>query len=126
MIVETMMRPREITADQRRRAFYFVSCGASIRQAAALTGASIADVTAWRDAAAVQRKAPLTGDIAASPELHTATRRGRKRPRKPVSFDGVGSAGWRCGSEARGLQPSSGGTPSIKNRVAPTPPSDVP
>ncbi|MGJ0504645.1 MAG: hypothetical protein ACR65X_13085 [Methylocystis sp.] len=89
MIVETMMRPREITADQKRRALNFLNAGASIRQAAALSGASIADVCAWRDEAAVQRKAPGAGEIAASPELHTASRRGRGGPRRPVFVDGV-------------------------------------
>jgi hypothetical protein len=87
MIVETM-RPREITEDQKRRALNFVNAGASIRQAAALSGASIADVTAWRVEAS-QRKAPLAGDSAASPELQSATRRVRKGPRKPVYVNGV-------------------------------------
>ena len=87
-MIVTTMKPREITADQRRRALNFVNCGSSIRQAAALSGASIADVTAWRDEAA-QRKAPVTGDGAATPELRQATRRGRKGPRKPVYVDGM-------------------------------------
>ena len=83
MIVETM-NPREIIEDQKRRAINFLNAGASIRQAAALSGASIADVTAWRDEAA-QRKAPVTGDGTASPELRHAMRRSvRKGPRKPI------------------------------------------
>ena len=89
MIVETM-EPRAITADQRRRALNFVNAGASIRQAAALSGASIADVTAWRDDATSQRKAPVTGDGSTSQELRQAMRKGvRKGPRKPVYVDGV-------------------------------------
>jgi hypothetical protein len=87
MIVETM-RPREISEDQKRRALNFVNSGASIRQAAALSGATIADVTKWMNESS-QRKAPVMGDGAASPELHTATRRVRKGPRKPVYVNGV-------------------------------------
>jgi hypothetical protein len=88
MSVETMAA-REITADQKRRALNFVNSGASIRQAAALSGASIADVTKWRDAAATSGVAKLATPPTASPELQSATRRVRKGPRRPVYVNGV-------------------------------------
>jgi hypothetical protein len=74
MIVATM-KPREVTEEQRRRALNFVNSGASIRQAAALSGASIADVCAWRDAAALQRRA-MRQNV-------------RSGPRRPIYVDGV-------------------------------------
>ncbi|MGJ0503134.1 MAG: hypothetical protein ACR65X_05180 [Methylocystis sp.] len=74
MIVETM-KPIAFTEEQRRRAISFVNSGATVRQAAALTGASHADVTNWVDAAAVQRRA-----------MRQNAPRG---PRKPVFVDGV-------------------------------------
>jgi hypothetical protein len=74
MIVATM-KPREVTEEQRRRAVNFANAGATVRQAAALTGASHAEVTSWVDAAAVQRRA-----------MRQNAPRG---PRKPVFVDGV-------------------------------------
>jgi hypothetical protein len=94
-MIVTTMRPREITEDQKRRALNFLNAGASVRQAAALSGASIADVTKWRDEASSAR-AEVTEGAAASPELRQATRRVRKGPRKPVYL----SDGTRLGRAA--------------------------
>ncbi|MGJ0504108.1 MAG: hypothetical protein ACR65X_10290 [Methylocystis sp.] len=74
MIVATM-KPREVREEQRRRAISFVNAGATVRQAAALTGASHADVTAWVDAAALQRRA-MRQNV-------------RSGPRRPIYVDGV-------------------------------------
>jgi hypothetical protein len=88
-VIVTTMKPREITADQRRRALNFLNADASIRQAAALSGASIADVTAWRDEASSARAEVSRTEAAASPELRQASRRGRSGPRRPIYVNGV-------------------------------------
>ncbi len=75
MIIATM-RPREVTEEKRRRAINFVNAGATVREAAALTGASHAEVTAWVAESALQQR--------------QAARQGvRKGPRRPVYIDGV-------------------------------------
>lgn len=73
-MIVTTMKPREVTEEQRRRALNFVSAGATVREAAALTGASHSDVTSW---------------VAESGAQHLRAARQRKGPRKPIYVDGV-------------------------------------
>ncbi len=75
-MIVTTMKPSVVTDEQRRRALNFVNAGATVREAAALTGASHSDVTAWVGESALQQR--------------QAARQGvRKGPRKPVYVDGV-------------------------------------
>ncbi|MGB5083526.1 MAG: hypothetical protein WBO09_02740 [Methylocystis silviterrae] len=75
MIVQAM-KPSAVTEEQRLRAINFVNAGTTVREAAALTGASHSDVTAWvAEAAAMQRRV-IRQNV-------------RKGPRKPVYIDGV-------------------------------------
>lgn len=74
MIIQTM-KPSVVTEEQRRRALNFVNAGATVCEAAALTGASHSEVTSWVDAAAMQRRA-----------MRQNAPRG---PHKPVYVDGV-------------------------------------
>ena len=75
MIVQAM-KPREVTDEQRLRALNFVNSGATVREAAALTGASFVDVTAWVAESAMQQRKAARQNV-------------RKGPRKPVYVDGV-------------------------------------
>jgi hypothetical protein len=75
MIVATM-RPREITEELRQRALKFVNAGATVREAAALTGASHSEVMSWVAEAGAQH-------------LRAARQNVPKGPRKPVFVDGV-------------------------------------
>ena len=76
MIVATM-KPSVVTEEQRRRAINFVNAGATVREAAALTGASHSEVTSWVAEAAMQQR--------------QAARQGvrSKGPRKPIYVYGV-------------------------------------
>ena len=75
-MIVTTMKPREVTEEQRRRALNFVNAGATVREAAALTGASFVDVTAWVAESAMQQRKAARQNV-------------RKGPRKPVFVDGV-------------------------------------
>jgi transposase len=70
------MKPSVVTDEQRRRAINLVNAGATVRQAAALTGASHSEVTSWVDSAAMQQRKAVRQGV-------------RKGPRKPVYIDGV-------------------------------------
>ena len=75
-MIVTTMKPSVVTDEQRRRALNFVNAGATVREAAALTGASHSDVTAWvAEAAAMQRRV-IRQNV-------------RKGPRKPIYVDGM-------------------------------------
>ena len=75
-MIVTTMKPRDVTEEQRCRALNFVNAGATVREAAALTGASFVDVSAWVAEAGAQH-------------LRVARQNVRKGPRKPVYVDGV-------------------------------------
>ena len=70
MIVATM-KPRDVTEEQRRRALNFVNAGATVPEAAALTGASFVDVTNWLTESALQQRKAARQNV-------------RKGPRRPV------------------------------------------
>jgi hypothetical protein len=74
MIVATM-KPREVTEEPRPRALKFVNAGATVREAAALTGASFV-VASWVAESAMQQR-------------NAARQNVRKGPRRPVYVDGV-------------------------------------
>ena len=75
-MIVTKLKPREVTEEQRCRALNFVNAGATIREAAALTGASHSDVTAWVAESAMQQRKAARQNV-------------RKGPRKPVYVDGM-------------------------------------
>jgi hypothetical protein len=75
-VIVTTMKPAAVTEEQRRRALNFVNAGATVREAAALTGASHAEVTAWVAESALQQRRVIRQN-------------GCKGPRRPVYVDGV-------------------------------------
>ena len=78
-MIVTKAKPRDVTADERRRAVAMVKAGATLREAAAAAGVSHQSVSNWVKAAELER-VTFSSD---PPRARKPKRRG------PVYVDGV-------------------------------------